>query len=43
MIQKKRLKWLEHLERMPDDRFSRRLLVSKIAGGKRHQGGQKQR
>ena len=43
MIQKRRLKWLGHLERMPDDRLPRRLLVSKIAGGKRHQGGQKQR
>ena len=43
MIQKRRLKWLGHLERMPDDRLPRRHLVSKIAGGKRHQGEQKQR
>ena len=43
MIQKRRLQWLGHVERMHDDRLPKKLLVSKIKDGKRHQGGQKQR
>ena len=43
LIQKRRLQWLEHLARMPDDRLPKKLLVSRISNGKRYQGGQKQR
>ena len=43
MIQKRRLQWLGHVERIHDDRLPKKLLVSKIRDGKRHQGGQKQR
>ena len=43
MIQKRGLQWLGHVERMHDDRLPKKLLVSKIRYGKRHQGGQKQR
>ena len=43
MIQKKRLQWLGHLERMPADQLPKKLLTSKITDGRRQQGGQKQR
>ena len=43
MIQKRRLQWLGHLERMPADRLLKKLLTSKITDGRRQQGGQKQR
>ena len=43
MIQKRRLQWLGHVKRMHDDRLPKKLLVSKIRDGKRHQKGQKQR
>ena len=43
MIQKKRLQWLGHVERMHDDRLPKKILVSKIMDGNRHQRGQKQR
>ena len=43
MIQLRRLRWLGHVERMPETRLPKILLVSKIADGKRSQGGQKQR
>ena len=42
ILQLKRLKWLGHIERMADSRWPKKLLVSKICGGKRSQGGQKQ-
>ena len=40
ILQLKRLKWLRHIERMADSRWPKKLLVSKICGGKRSQGGQ---
>ena len=43
MIQKRRLQWLGHLERMLADRLPKKLLTSKITDGRRQQGGQKQR
>ena len=43
LIQKRRLQWLGHVERMSDERLQKKLLVSKIMNGKRCQGGQKQR
>ena len=43
ILQLKRLKWLGHNERMADSRWPKKLLVSKICGGKRSQGGQKHR
>ena len=43
LIQKRRLQWLGHVERMSDERLQKKLLVSKIMNGKRGQGGQKQR
>ena len=43
ILQLKRLKWLGHIERMADSRWPKKLLVSKICGGKRSQGGQKHR
>ena len=42
MIQKRRLQWLGHVERMHDNHLPKKLLVSKIRDGKRDQGGQKQ-
>ena len=43
MIQLRRLRWLGHVERMPENRLPKISLVSKMADGKRSQGGQKQR
>ena len=43
MIQKRRLQWLGHLERMPADRLPKKLLTSKITDGRRQQDGRKQR
>ena len=43
ILQLKRLKWLGHIERMADSRWPKKLLVSKICGDKRSQGGQKHR
>ena len=43
ILQLKRLKWLGHIERMADSRWPKKLLVSKICGGKRSQSGQKHR
>ena len=43
ILQLKRLKWLGHIERMADSRRPKKLLVSKICGGKRSRGGQKHR
>ena len=43
ILQLKRLKWLGHIERMADSRWPKKLLVSKICGGKKSQGGQKHR
>ena len=43
LIQKIRLQWLGHVERMSNERLQKKLLVSKIMNGKRCQGGQKQR
>ena len=42
VIQKRRLQWLGHVERMHGARLPKKLLVSKIRDGK-HQEGQKQR
>ena len=43
MIQRRRLQWLGHLERMENSRLQKKLMVSKIAEGSRSQGGQKKR
>ena len=43
ILQLKRLKWLGHIERMADSWWAKKLLVGKIFGGKRSQGGQKHR
>ena len=43
ILQLKRLKWLGHIEKMADFRWPKKLLVSKICGSKRSQGGQKHR
>ena len=43
MIQRRRLQWLRHLERMENSRLQKKLMVSKIAEGSRSQGGQKKR
>ena len=37
ILQLKRLKWLGHIERMADSRWSKKLLISKICDGKRSQ------
>ena len=39
ILQLKRLKWLGHIERMADSRRPKKLLVSKICGGKKSEGG----
>ena len=43
MLQLRRLRWLDHIKRMSNSRLLKQLLVSRIFGGKRSQGGQVQR
>ena len=43
MMQHRRLQWLGHVERMNEERIPRKILVSRIVGGKRSKEGQKKR
>ena len=43
MLQRRRLRWFGHVQRMKNSRLLKQLLVSKIEGGKRLQKKQKQR
>ena len=41
IFQLKKLKWLRHIERMADSKRPKKLLVSKIRGGKKKSGWSK--